>query len=288
MDLRDGFGLTARAQGDVYVANRNAAGNAGIFQVETIYSAGGSVLLESDGSIVDSLDSPFVKIKAAHDVILDAGGEIGETLDAGRRPGRRRGRRARDRHRLRRDRRPARPRGRLDRHRGDRAEPPRPARLLAPGRRVAACPGLDLRRPRGRRHPGRRRVRRLVRAGRLRDREPPAHRRLRALDLHLRGRRRCHRRAPQPAGHRQLLRGPPRRGQRLQPAGQHVHRRDRTATCASARSRPRATPPSSSPPPTAGSSTACRPARTRATRTASPVARAGCSPTATSARPTRR
>ncbi|MCW2999090.1 MAG: type secretion target repeat protein, partial [Solirubrobacterales bacterium] len=74
--------LTARAAGDIYIFNRTAPavpgtdGAAGDMNLETAYSASGMLHLEADGSILDALNTDFVKLKAGH-IELNAGGAIG-------------------------------------------------------------------------------------------------------------------------------------------------------------------------------------------------------------------
>ena len=78
-DLHTGTGLTARAFGNVYIYNRAPGGGAGDLPVEAILSRAGLVRLEADGSIVDHLGTPFVKIRATR-VELEADGGIGEDV----------------------------------------------------------------------------------------------------------------------------------------------------------------------------------------------------------------
>ncbi|MDZ4169923.1 MAG: hypothetical protein U1E26_09770, partial [Coriobacteriia bacterium] len=75
IDLSTGL-LTARANVNVYVYERNATGTAGDLRLESVYARSGTAHLESDGSILDGMLNDFTKI-AANRIELVADGGIG-------------------------------------------------------------------------------------------------------------------------------------------------------------------------------------------------------------------
>ncbi|MBA3348546.1 MAG: hypothetical protein H0T13_08305, partial [Actinobacteria bacterium] len=76
LDTEPGATVTARAGGDIWLYNRLVGGGAGDLELETVFSSGGKIRLESDGSILDGLDTDFTKVKADH-IEFVAGGTIG-------------------------------------------------------------------------------------------------------------------------------------------------------------------------------------------------------------------